>query len=539
MSKQILFDALQNKKTERPAWVPFVGCHGGALIGTGAETYLKSGELMAQGVKEGIKRYDPDGIPVTFDLQIEAEALGCELQWAKENPPAVVKHVLNGNWIKDLNMIDENSGRIPEVLKAIRILKQDTKDVALYGLVTGPFTLALHLKGTDIFMDMFDQAEKVKELMAFSNEIAKQMARMYIKGGCEVIAMVDPMTSQISPQAFREFVAPFATDFFNDVRNQNTLSSFFVCGHAQRNIEAMCETKPDNVSIDENIPLDYVKRVCQDHNISFGGNLQLTVVLLMGEEDDAKRNALECMDIGGDSGFILSPGCDLPYAVPPKNLIAVSELIHDSYKRDVARELLEKKEEVTERINLADYGQAEKVIVDIITLDSEGCAPCQYMVEAVKSIVPQFNGLVIWREHKIKEKESVEFMMGLMVRNIPTICIDGKIKFVSTIPSRDELIKAIQDRINEKFFLKLRQYRNQLFVLSSGDEKSEMVWQNVQQALKELGSTVEVMRIKDERQFQKYGVASPPAIVIVREQVKSTGRVPTVEVIKEWLKDLG
>ena len=56
MSKEILFDALQRNKTERPAWVPFVGCHGGALIGKDAETYLKSGELMAQGVKEGIKR---------------------------------------------------------------------------------------------------------------------------------------------------------------------------------------------------------------------------------------------------------------------------------------------------------------------------------------------------------------------------------------------------------------------------------------------------------------------------------------------------
>ncbi|UCE05165.1 MAG: thioredoxin family protein [bacterium] len=539
MNKQILFDALQNNKTKRPAWVPFVGCHGGALIGQNAEAYLKSGELMAQGVKEGIKRYNPDGIPVTFDLQIEAEALGCELQWANENPPAVVKHVLNGKLINDLDMIDENSGRIPEVLKAIRMLKQDTKDVALYGLVTGPFTLALHLKGTDIFIDMFDHPDKVKELMAFANEIAKKTAKIYIDAGCEVIAMVDPMTSQISPEAFREFVTPFATDFFNRVRNQNTFSSFFVCGHAQRNIEAMCETKPDNVSIDENIPLDYVKRVCQDHHISFGGNLQLTVVLLMGKEDDAKRNALECMDIGGDTGFILAPGCDLPYSIPPKNLIAVSELVHDSYKRDVARELLEKKEEVKDRINLADYGQAEKVIVDVITLDSEGCAPCQYMVEAVKSIVPMFNGLVIWREHKIKEKESVEFMLGLMVRNIPTICIDGKIKFVSTIPSRDELIKAIQDRINEKFFLKLRQYRNQLLILGVGDEESDTVWQNVQQAVKELGSTVEVMRISDDKQFKKYGIASPPAVITVREQVKSTGRVPTVEVIKEWLKDLG
>jgi hypothetical protein len=47
------------------------------------------------------------------------------------------------------------------------------------------------------------------------------------------------------------------------------------------------------------------------------------------------------------------------------------------------------------------------------------------------------------------------------------------------------------------------------------------------------------MRIKDEKQFKKYGIASTPAVITVREQVKSTGREPTVEVIKEWLKELG
>lgn len=539
MSKQLLFDALKGKKTERAPWLPFVGCHGGALIGKKADEYLKSGDLMVQGALEAIKQYKPDGIPVTFDLQIEAEAMGCQLQWAADNPPAVVDHVLsNGKSLNELKIPDENSGRIPEILKAIRRLKKETDDVALYGLVTGPFTLSLHLKGTDIFMDMFDNPDSVKELVHFSNEIAKKMARMYIEAGCDVIAMVDPMTSQISPEAFREFVTPAATDFFDEIRKLGAYSSFFVCGHAQRNIEAMCETRPDNVSIDENIPLDYVKNICQKFGISFGGNLQLTVVLLMGSEDDSKQNALECLDVGGDTGFILAPGCDLPYAVPPKNLIAITEIIHDPYKLDVARELLEKREKVETKINLADYGQADKVIIDVITLDSEGCAPCQYMVEAVKKVAPLFNDLLIWREHKIKEKESVEFMMGLMVKNIPTICIDGKIKFVSTIPSRDELIKAIQERINEKFFMKLQQHKGKLIMLGGGCETCDEAWQNVVQAAKELGSLVEIVHVKDEKEIYKYGVASTPAIITIDQNVKSVGRVPSVEVIKEWLKNL-
>lgn len=538
MGKELLFQALKNKKTDRIPWVPFVGCHGGALIGEPADVFLKSADLIVKGALKAIELYKPDGIPVTFDLQLEAEAMGCELQWATENPPAVTTHVLDDRTLADLTIPDEKSGRFPEVLKAVRELKNKVDDVAIYGLVTGPFTLALHLKGTNIFMDMYDDPGAVHELMKLCTDVAIRVSRMYLDAGCDIIALVDPMTSQISPDAFRAFVTPYATKVFEDVRKRNALSSFFVCGHAQKNIEAMCETKPDNVSVDENIPLDYVKEICSKHNISFGGNLQLTVVLLMGSEDDCRRAAIECMNIGGDTGFILAPGCDLPYAVPPENLQVITDIVHDPYQQQVAQELLLKKKEVKTEIDLSEYGQSDKVVVDVITLDSEACAPCQYMVEAVRKVAPYFNDLVIWREHKIKERESVEFMMGLMVKNIPTICIDGKIKFVSNIPAREQLIAAIQERINEKFGMKLRQQHSRLLVLGAGCEKCEQTLNNVQQAAKELGSTVEIIHISDERRIHEYGVVSTPAVVVVEERVKIAGRVPSVEVVKEWLKEL-
>ncbi len=538
MGKKLLLDAIKGNETERLPWVPFVGCHGGALIDEDAESYLKSGELMTRGTLKAIEEYDPDGIPVNFDLSIEAEALGCKLQWAKENPPAVTSHILSEKKLQDLPTITEKSGRIPEVIKVLKALKEKDPDVAIYALVTGPFTLALHLQGTDIFMDMYDKPDEVKKLLQYCNDICIAVADIYLKHGCDVVSLVDPMTSQIGPDAFREFITPSVTTFFDHIRSKEALSSFFVCGDAQKNVEAMCETGPDNISVDENISLDYVRDICQQYDISFGGNLKLTVVLLMGTEDDVRRHTIETMDMGGKKGYILAPGCDLPYKVPPGNLKIVTQIAQDPYQQDVARELAQTVQDVEATINLSEYGRSDKVIVDVITLDSESCAPCQYMVEAVKNAAPHFGDLVVWREHTIKERESVEFMMGLMVKNIPTICIDGKIKFVSTIPRREELIKAIQDRINEKFALKLRESKGKLLVLGSGCEECEKTWQNAQQALKELGSTVEIKQIKDEKQIEEYGVASTPSVVTISEEVKYSGRVPSVEVIKEWIKAL-
>lgn len=522
--------------TDRTPWVPFVGCHGGKLTGSDAEIYLKSSELMTKGIDRAIERYQPDGIPINFDLQIEAEALGCSLAWSKDNPPAVISHPLADDvQPKDLRIPGPDEARIPIMLETTCAIRQKHPNLALYGLITGPFTLALHLLGTDIFIKMYEAPEAVNSLLNFTKDVACKMADYYIDAGCDVIAVVDPMTSQIDPMMFEQFVLPPATALFEHIRTQNTLSSFFVCGQAQQNIEVMCQCKPDNISIDENIPLDYVKEVALKHNISFGGNMKLTVVLLMGSPEECQQDALKCMEAGGEQGFILAPGCDIPMDTPPENLEAVVKLIKDPYQQDVIR-ALETKESAEQLLNMNDYGLSDKVVVDIITLDSESCAPCQYMVEAVKKVAPHFEGIVEWREHAIKKLEAVTFMNSLMVKNIPTICIDGQIAFVSKIPPKQDLISAIQKRINQKLKLKISAKKGELMVFSTSKEEAEQYRQKIIQAMQELGTELPVKIITDKNKFPEFGIYETPAVTVVSYNTKAQGYIPSSEVIKEWLK---
>jgi len=537
-SKELLFEALKVGKTSRTPWVPFVGCHAGSLIGVSASEYLKSEENIINGLNEAIRRYKPDGIPVVFDLQIEAEALGCQLAWADDNPPAVISHPLSeGVSLSDLKIPDKNSGRIPIVLQATKKICKQYPDIAFYGLVTGPFTLALHLLGTDIFMQMLENPDYINDLMNFTGEVAKTMADYYIDAGCDVIALVDPMTSQIDPLSFQQFVTPQATRIFEHIRSKNKFSSFFVCGNAQQNIEAMCDCRPDNISIDENIPLDYVKSIALSKGVSFGGNMRLTLVLLMGTPEDAQREALECIELGGDTGYILSPGCDLPMHTPPENLEAVAQIVYDEYQRSVIKTLKEKPSNI-ETYDFKDYGKGDKVIVDVITLDSESCAPCQYMVEAVKKVTPYFEGLVEWREHTIKKMEGVSFMSSLMIRNIPTICIDGKIAFVSKIPPQNELIAAIQKRINEKFKQKIYSSHAEITLIHTEKDNIDEWKKVIEKAMIETGKFLKVNTTTDNQMFQKFMVTKTPAIIITKHTLKAEGELPSVEVIKEWLKTI-
>lgn len=537
--RELVKAAIQIEETKRAPWVPFVGCHGGSLIGKNADEMLQSADLIVAAQIKAAELYQADGIPVSFDLQVEAEALGCDLKWEKLNPPAVTSHVLNTRQLQDLKLPDITSGRIPVMMEAAAKLRQELPDIALYGLITGPFTLALHLMGADVFMEMYDNPDGLKKLISFCTQVGKVMIDGYLDAGCDVIALVDPMTSQISPTHFQDFVTPGCVELFSYVREKGSLSSFFVCGDALKNLEVMCDCRPDNVSVDENIPLENVKSICLERNVSFGGNLRLTTALLNGTPEQNAIYAYQCLTTGGTKGYILAPGCDIPYDVPSVNLIAVAEVARDEYKRNIAAEL-EKKgfSEEQPLFDMSDYGRTDKVIVDIITLDSEACAPCQYMVESVKAIVPQFDELVIWREHKIKSPESVAFMASLMVKNVPTICIDGKITFVSVIPSRDQLIEVLQERIYQKLKRRIKRKQAKITVVADANDNSISTLDNVKTAIKELGLDI-ALEISEDRDLAKsFGAVDLPAIIVSTSQIKSSAHTPEVKIIKEWLKDL-
>ncbi|MGD0089769.1 MAG: uroporphyrinogen decarboxylase family protein [Planctomycetota bacterium] len=447
--RELLLRAVRNETTPRPAWLPFVGSHGAKLIGCKAAEYLQSADLVVRGLKKAVELYRPDGLPVMFDLQMEAEALGCELRWSEQGPPSVATHPLEqGRDLSALPVFDASQARFPVALQALRTLKKDVgADVALYGLICGPFTLALHLLGNSIFMQMFDHPDYVKAVAGFCASVGRKAAQAYLENGADVIAVVDPMTSQISAAHFQEFCASPLNELFNFIRERRAYSSLFVCGDASRNLEAMGATACDNMSIDENIPLEKVRDITRACNKSFGGNLKLTAVLLLGNEDDAKLDAIRCIDIGGGCGFVLAPGCDLPFNVPERNLMAVAAMVHDRYQREVAkRTIIAQSAAGADTVKLPDYAHEPQVIIDVITLDSASCAPCQYMMDAVQRAAKHAAAPVRITEHRITTREGIAMMSRLKVANLPTICLDGEPAFVSLIPDQDTLVRAIQAR---------------------------------------------------------------------------------------------
>jgi len=446
--KEIVAKTLSHQPVDTIPWVPFAGVHVGSLKGYSAREVLTDANKLLESLLEANRLYAPDGQPVIFDLQVEAEILGCELVWAEDSPPSVATHPLIENPTIPSHLPEVTEGRIPMILDVMRGMKLAVGEhTALYGLITGPFTLASHLRGTELFMDMVDQPDYVQDLMHYCSQVAIKMADYYISAGMDVIAVVDPVISQISPRHFKKFMSgPFKL-LFDHIRARGAFSSFFVCGDATKNIEPMCQTGPDCIAVDENVNMTAAQKITQSYNITLEGNIPLTSCMLLGTQQDTMQYVVKLLDSLDHQNLIISPGCDMPYATPHENVIGAAEAIRNP---EQARRILSSYEARTYDLNsiqLPEYDQLQKPLMEVFTLDSASCAACGYMMAAANRAAEILNGQVDIVEYKITRPENIARMMKLGIKNLPAILINGELRFSSLIPSQQDLLEAIKSSI--------------------------------------------------------------------------------------------
>lgn len=443
--KEIVLRALRHEAIPAVPWVPFTGVHAGKLKGYTAREVLTDENKLVESILEANRLYNPDGQPVVFDLQIEAEILGCKLVWAEKAPPSVVSHPLATDTTIPTYLPEKSDGRLPLVLNAMRRVKAEVGDhTALYGLVCGPLTLASHLRGTEIFMDMMLNPALIQDMLAYTLAVSKRITEYYLEAGMDVIAIVDPLVSQIGPRHFQQFLTGVFTDLFDFIRQQGSLSALFVCGDATKNIEVMCQTRPDCISIDENIDMQQAKTITDRYNITIGGNIPLTTVMLMGTQQDNMKFAIDLLDQLPQHNLIVSPGCDMPYDVPVENPIGIAEAIRNTEHVRTMLAHYHAGELFDVDVELPDYANLDRPLIEVFTLDSDACPACMYMLDAAVRGANERPGQVDLVEYKFTSRENVARCKKLGVRNLPSIYINGELKFSSVIPTSQELRDALE-----------------------------------------------------------------------------------------------
>lgn len=449
--KEILLNSIEGKSTLRLPYVPFAGVHAGLLTGYNATEVLTDPEKLFQSLIKVNQLYSPDGMPIVFDLQLEAEVLGCELKWADFSPPSVKTHPLADTMeIPCMCKIPKKQdGRFPIVLDVMQRMKEAVgNEIALIGLVCGPLTLSSHLRGNQIFMDMFDDPGYVKNLIDFSTTVAKTVGSYYAETGMDIIGVVDPLVSQISPEYFVEFLSDSYAQLFQYITDMDVVSAFFVCGNATNNIEVMCKAFPKAIFVDENVNMNTAKKITDRYKIALGGNIPLTSVMLHGNQYDNMKYVVDLADSLSHSQLVIAPGCDMPYHVPVENAIAVSHAVRNI---EETRSMVKNYTAVEENIEveLPNYSNLEKPLIEVFTLDSLTCAACTYMMDAANIAKEHYGSTIDVVEYKFTDKENIARVKKMGVKQLPSIYINGELKYSSIIPSRKALFAEIDYALSQ------------------------------------------------------------------------------------------
>jgi hypothetical protein len=89
---------------------------------------------------------------------------------------------------------------------------------------------------------------------------------------------------------------------------------------------------------------------------------------------------------------------------------------------------------------------ADKITIDVLTLDSVQCAACGYMMESIAALPSDVQGMIVYKEWSIKNKDGIGKFIELKGRVLPTICIERDLVFESIIPQYEELIDEMAKR---------------------------------------------------------------------------------------------
>jgi uroporphyrinogen decarboxylase len=316
---------------EKPDRVPVIAQvfgHAAILSGVSLGDYLRDGELLANCQMKALARYGYDSVFALMDTSVETEAVGSRLAFRSGMYPYVRDYALtDAAEIDRLNVPDPaKSGRMPELLKAARILRREVRDeVLVVGCVMGPLTVAQQLMGPEkaLFLAI-DEPGLFGRVLDFGVDVAVSFGLAQLEAGAHLVLVFDPSASPavVPPGFFREFELPRLKRIFTALKSGGSLANWLhIAGPAETIFpyypEAGVELANFDYCVASRKARDILPRTCLDGNIK-------PLSFVDETQDEVAAQADRLLELFGNSGgFILSSGCEIPPESKPENVAAM------------------------------------------------------------------------------------------------------------------------------------------------------------------------------------------------------------------------
>jgi [methyl-Co(III) methanol-specific corrinoid protein]:coenzyme M methyltransferase len=288
----------------------------------------EDGEAMAKLALASHTVIGFDAVRVPFCQTFEARALGAKIKPGKlpgnmqgipgiDHPPAFK--------LDDTPIFPDNFlslGHIPELLKAVRILKKEVGDkVPLIAGIIGPMTLAGSLLDTvPLLKATFKAPDKLRPWLELGEKAGTTLANALIDAGADIICCEDMTASPelIAPKTYKELELEFQTKQFDAISVPTILH---ICGNVSPIVKWMAQSGPNILSLDTKTDPKTARGKCGP--VVLLGGVDVANTLFLQGADEIRKEAEQSI---ADGIQILAPGCAVGPDTSTKNLLTMLEV---------------------------------------------------------------------------------------------------------------------------------------------------------------------------------------------------------------------
>lgn len=292
-------------------------------------------KMMADSAASSYKLFGLECAVVPFDLCVEAEALGCEINVYSHLEdilyPTIKTKLINTEDEMDIRIPPDLAarGRVPMMKEVIGLLKKDVgSEVAVGAHVLGPFTLAGQIMELNTLLKLsFKKPDKVGKLLDILADALIVIAKEYEDAGADYITVreMGATSDVLSPRVFKSLILPYLKKIFAALTKDNVVH---ICGKTNDIAVFMVESGAKAISVDQKNDIAETRKKIGDDALLFG-NYDPYNILVSGTEEQVRETMRQCLDNGVNAVW---PGCDIWPTVPPENFHAMIDEVK-KYRR--------------------------------------------------------------------------------------------------------------------------------------------------------------------------------------------------------------
>ena len=316
--------------------IPIMTHPGIELCGSSVLKAVTDGQAHADAICALNDRFPADAVTAIMDLTVEAEAFGAQIRFSENEIPSILGRLVHdAGSVAGLEVPSLDKGRIPEYLKANRIVASRIKDKKVFGGCIGPFSLAGRLFDlSELMMAMYIEPETVTMLLEKCTAFITSYLLAMKGTGIDGVILAEPASGLVSNDDCYLYSSVYVRKIVDAVQDDGFSIVLHNCGNTGHCTDAMIRSGASALHFGNRADMVEALKTCPPE-LPVMGNIDPVTVMQQASPNQVYAAVSELLGkTAGFGNFILSTGCDVPPRTPVVNIQAFYQALADYNEKD-------------------------------------------------------------------------------------------------------------------------------------------------------------------------------------------------------------